>query len=97
MGQLYIAMHALLIQQFVFVLLLGIFRILDFTVILLECHVDINTEGHQRHEYAPILHAAKVNVEPEHVGQELVDHAEVAEHLKLARLLILECEELEGV
>ena len=98
MGELYIAVHALLVQQVSFVFLLRIFRILDdFTVILLECHVNIYNEGHHRHEYAPILHAAKVNVEPEHVGQELVDHAEVAKHLKLARLLILECEELKGV
>ena len=38
-----------------------------------------------------------MDVEPEHVSQELVDHAEVAKHLELARLLILEREELEGV
>ena len=36
-------------------------------------------------------------MEPEHVCEELIDHAEVTEHLELARLLILECKELKCV
>ena len=60
-----------------------------------DSEIDIQGESEHSNANAPILKLREVSVEQEYIEKELVNHLQVAQHLQLAGLLVLESHEFE--